>query len=149
MRVNNYQCDAALNKEVTIDEIEKVISKLKNNKSVGNDQVPNEVIKCNTYKYILFKLLLFCFSNSLVPTIWKHAIIKPIPRGATKDPFEPLNHWGISLVSCVAKSYIKVISVDEQNGFRPGRSCEVHIFALSKIIQGKVKKDSNIYIAPL
>ena len=99
MRENNYQCNAALNKEVSIDEIEKVISKLKNNKSVGNDQVPNEVIKCNTYKYLLFKLVQFCFNNGLVPTIWEQAIIKPIPKGATKDPFVPLNYRGISLIS--------------------------------------------------
>ena len=110
MRENNYQCNAALNKEVSIDEIEKVISKLKNNKSVGNDQVPNEVIKCNTYKYLLFKLVQFCFSNSLVPKIWKQAIIKPIPKGPTKDPFAPLNYKGISLISCVAKSYSSFIN---------------------------------------
>ena len=93
MRENNYQCNVALNKEVSIDKIEKVISKLKNNKSVGN-QVTNEVIKCNTYRYLLFELVQFCFSNSLVPTIWRQAIIKPIPKGATKDPFD-LYPWTI------------------------------------------------------
>ena len=152
IRENNYQCNVVLNKEVSIDEIQKVISKLKNNKSVGNDQIPNEVIKCRTYRYLLFKLVQF--NNSLVPTIWKKAIIKPIPKGATKYPFVPLNYRGISLMPCVAKSYSSFINnrivdycnelgifVDEQNGFRPGRSCEDHIFALSNIIQGKVKKD--------
>ena len=44
MRENNYQCNAALDKEV--DEVEKVISKLKNDSSVGNDQIPNEVTQC-------------------------------------------------------------------------------------------------------
>ena len=145
MRENNYQCNAALNKEVSIDEIEKVISKLKNYKSVGNDKVPDEVIKCNTYKYLQFELVSFCFSNSLVPTIWKQAIIKPIPKGTTKDPFVSLNYRGISLISGVAKSYSRFINnrimgycnelgifVDEQNGFRSGRSCEGHIFCTVK-----------------
>ena len=72
-----------------------------------------------------------CFRNCLVPTLWcKAMMIKPIQKGANKDPFVPLNYKVISLISCVSKAYsallnnnivgycnILDICVDEQNGF--------------------------------
>ena len=96
----------------------------------------------------------------MIPACWKKAIIKPIPKGSNKDPSVPLNYRGISLTSCVAKTYSSLLNnhivdycnglelfADEQNGFRPGRSCEDHIFSLSNIIKGKVNINTSIYCA--
>ena len=44
MKSEGYLGDILLNRSVAIDDIEKVVAKLKNNKSVGNDEIPNEVI---------------------------------------------------------------------------------------------------------
>ena len=65
----------------------------------------------------------------------------------------PLNYRGVSLISCVAKTCSRLLNnrivyycnelelfADKQNGFRPGRSCDDHIFSLSNIIKGKVNK---------
>ena len=61
---------------------------------------------------------------------------KPIPKRSNKNPYVPLNYRGISLISSVAKTYFSLLNnrivhycnelelfADEQNGFRPGRSC--------------------------
>ena len=160
MKNVGYLGNILLNKEIAIDEIEKVVAKLKNNKSVGNDEIPNEVIKCKAFTRVLYLLIKKCFHTSMVPSCWKKAIIKPIPKGSNKDPYVPLNYRGISLISCVAKTYSSLLNnrivhycneldlfADEQNGFRLGRSCEDHIFSLSSIIKGKVNKNTSIYCA--
>ena len=43
---NGYECNTFLNSGLSYDELEKVISKLKNNKAIGCDGIPNEVM-CN------------------------------------------------------------------------------------------------------
>ena len=50
-----------LNKDLTLDELENVIAKLKNKKSMGWDKIPNEVIKNKSITLLLF----ICFSKML------------------------------------------------------------------------------------
>ena len=132
-----------LNKDLTLDELENVIAKLKTKKSIGCDKIPNEVIKNKSITSLLLNFFQKCFDSSLVPSVWLKSIITPIPKNAQKDPYTPLNYRGISLLSCVSKVYSSLINnriqlycnmtdmlVDEQNGFRSGRSCEEHIFTL-------------------
>ena len=58
-------------------------------------------------------------------------IIKPIPKGASKDPYVPLNYRGISLLCCLKTIYTSILTrrlynyldsenliVEEQNGLR-------------------------------
>ena len=88
-----------------------------------------------------------CFTHNIIPTLWTKSIIKPIPKGSSKDPNVPLNYGGINLLSCVSKvlsgilnrrlcSYYDILGlmVDEQNGFRKQRSCEEHVFTLTSIL---------------
>ena len=83
-----------------------------------------------------------------MPTAWQNALIKPIPKGAGKDPYVPLEYRGISLLSCVSKTYTSILNArladfmnsnslfpEEQNGFRKGRSCEDHIFSLTSLVK--------------
>ena len=59
-----------------------------------------------------------------------------------------MNYRGVSLLSCISKLYSAFITkrlsyyletndgiADEQNGFRPNRSCEDHIFSLNSILR--------------
>ena len=63
-----------------------------------------------------------------------------------------MNYRGINLISCTAKIYSSILNsrvsayledsvilVEEQNGFRKGRSCEDQIFVLSSVIKSKKK----------
>ena len=99
-----------INTDITVDEVEAAVTKLKNGKATGVDCIPNEVIKKQSvliWWYLLFQV---CFENSLVPSIWRNAIIYPIPKCAIKDPFVPLNYRGISLFSCVSKTYSSILN---------------------------------------
>ena len=91
-----------------------------------------------------------CFDFHIVPGAWQEAVISPIPWSASKDPCVPLNYRGISLLSCFYKIYSSLLNnrlskhceannllVDEQNGFRPDRSCDDHVFSLSSVLRNR------------
>ena len=128
---------------------------LKLRKATGIDLIPNEVIKCPEVASLFHKLFNVCLSSGFLPSVWQSAWIKPIPKGAGKDPYVPLNYRGISLLSCVAKTYSGILNTrlsnfmkdhdlfpEEQNGFRQGRSCEDHIFSLTSIVRNRMSMNS-------
>ena len=107
---------------------------------------------------LLLKFFQKCFDSSLVPSIWLKSVITPIPKPAMKDPYTPLNYHGISLISCLSKVYYSILNkrisaycnssniiVDEQNAFRPGRSCEEHILTLTTIIRNQFAKSKPLF----
>ncbi len=123
-----------LNKNISTDEINHVIDKLKNRKAPGIDKIPNEVLRCTPIKNCLMKLFQYYFDTGLLPSCWNKAIIKPIPKSRSKDPRIPLNYRGINLLSCIYKAYGCIINrrltgyfeqndllEDTQNGFRTDR----------------------------
>ena len=96
------------------------------------------------------------FDISVIPCIWRKAIICPILKYPNSDRRLPLNYRGISLLSCISKMYSAFLNkrlsyclesndilADEQNGFRAKRSCEEHIFTLNSII----KNNSSVFTA--
>ena len=87
-------------------------------------------------------------------------VINPIPKGSDKDPYVPLNYRGISLLCTMGKVFTAILNhrinnfcnqfdilVDEQNGFRKGRSCNDHIFSVSSIIRNKINAKESIFCA--
>lgn len=157
MLQDNHQSNGQLNTSISFDEVERQINKAKFHKATGCDNIPNEVLKSDDVKIMLYKLFVFCFENSKVPVEWMKAIINPIPKGSDKNPYLPLSYRGISLLSCIGKIYTGILNsritkyledldifVDEQNGFRANRSCEDHVFVLTSIIQSRLcdKKDT-------
>ena len=108
----------------------------------------------------LLKLFKICYDSRCIPSIWRQGIIKPIPKGGAKDPFLPLNYRGITLVSCVYKIFSSLINtrvlnfleqnellVDEQNGFRSGRSCSGHLFSITSIVRKRLETGSSTFCA--
>jgi len=151
MNNNDFDSNLTLNKNISYDEIEKQIFKLKNKKAAGIDGIPNEILKHKDVMLVLYKLFDFCFNNQMIPSDWSKAIICPIPKGSDKNPYLPLSYRGISLLPCISKVYTGILNyrlinyleeldllADEQNGFRPNRSCEDHVFVLTSIIQKRL-----------
>ena len=94
----NYEIqNDPLNKPFCHDELKQVIKRLKTNKAVGCDNVPNEVLKQRSVSEMLLKYFHTCFESGIVPTIWLKSIINPIPKDSKKNPYVPLNYRGISL----------------------------------------------------
>ena len=146
----SYSENVYVNGEITFEEVEGVINKLKMHKAVGLDKIPNEVIRTHDVKLILHKYFNKCFEYCKIPSIWLRALIVPVPKGSGKDPLVPLNYRGISILSCVYKTYSSILNsrivsyfeelrwfADEQNGFRRNRSCQDHLYVLNSIIRNR------------
>ena len=114
----------------------------------------------NSLQGVLHLFFSLCFTHHIVPKLWQKAIISPIPNSSLKDPFVPLNYRGISLLSCIYKLYSSVINNElssycacsklideEQNGFRPGRSCLDHVFVLSSVIRNRQSNNMSTFEA--
>ncbi len=133
-----------LNCNFTVNEVKNAVIKSKLGKSPGIDQLPNEVFKNDLITSILHKMFQFCFDVGKVPSVWRKALITPIPKDDKADARVPLNYCGISLICCSAKLYTSLLNVrlcnfsddgqlivDEQNGFRKNRSCQDDIFVFN------------------
>ena len=147
-----------LNTPISVDEISKACSNSKNSKSPGIDKLPYEVYKNDRSIKLLHALFNRCFSTGMVPSVWKKAIIKPIPKNSASDPRVPLNYRGISLLNSSSKLFTMVLNtrltvyldaneiiVDEQNGFRKLRSCADHLFTLCSIIRNRKSKGLSTF----
>ncbi len=99
---------------------------------------------------LLYNRFSKCFEFGIVPTICLKALISPVPKSASKDPYVPLNYRSISLLSCVSKvlsclinnrviSYCELgdLLVDEHSGYRKNRACVDHMYTITSI---KIKK---------
>ena len=96
----------------------------------------------------------------MVPNDWGKAIITPIPKCSSKNPYLPLSYRGISLLPCISKIYTNILNrritfylenmnllADEQNGFRCNRSCEDHVFSLTTIVQNRLYHGKDTFVA--
>ena len=148
------------NAPFTLDEIDKVRCKMKLDKAVGSDVIPNEVLKSEGIRKLLLSFVNMCYFNNVIPSVWRVSIISPIPKSSSKDPCVPLNYRGISLLSCFYKMYTSLLNMrlanycetsgylaDEQNGFRSGRSCQDHIYSLSSVIRNRKSDGNDTYCA--
>ena len=102
---NPTETNDMVNVEISYDEIERLVKKAKNNKALGIDFVPNEVLKQKNIILALWRLFRLYFTHSLTPSIWLKAIICPIPKSSCTDPYSPLQYRGISLLSNISKIY--------------------------------------------
>ena len=150
-----------LNLEFTLEEIQTIISHLKNNKTPGLDLLRNEFLKNAPKELVNFicRLFNFILNTSLIPDVWCQGLIMPLykNKGDSKDPD---NYRGITLLSCLGKLFTACISsriskfmdVDyklgpEQAGFREAFSTTDHIFTLYSIIDFYTNKKRRVYCA--
>ncbi len=155
-----YAQNAAINKQIEISEVRKVVNKAKLGKAYGTDCIPNDVLKNDNMIKAMHSLFQTCFDYGMIPSVWTEAIICPIPKSRTNDPRIPLNYRGLSILSCVYKLYSSLLNNrvlsyleennllhDEQNGFRKNRSCADHIFTISSIVKNKLNDNASVYAA--
>ena len=151
-----------LNRQFTVDEIEKCISKLNNNKACGFDEIINEYIKVTKSKMLpiyvgLFNLIL---NTGTIPEIWLHGKIMPIYKNSG-DSTDPNNYRPISILSCLGKLFTALLSErlntlmeedeilkENQAGFRKHYSTTDHILSLYSLLE-ILKHEKRNYFAHL
>ncbi len=100
------------NSDISEAEVQCAINRAKCGKSPGIDNLPNEVLRVSRIVSLITKLLNMCFKHSVIPSMWKKAIISPIPKGKNKDPRVPLNYRGIRLMNRMgSSSYVPALII--------------------------------------
>ena len=156
--LNEQNFDNDLDLEFSEDELRKVISSLKNNKSAGIDSITGEILKASFEFTSPFLLLLYnrMFSSSEYPRAWGEGIIAPVFKKG--DPNEASNYRGITLISVLAKinsqlllnrltswteNYEKI--TNNQFGFQKGKSVQDCIYILHAVISRVLNKGQKLY----
>ena len=114
-------------------EIEKAIESLKNNKSAGPDNIPEELLKADIYtaEHTLHGLRTKIWEQECIPSEWKEEILVTIPKKG--DLRLCKNYRRIMLLPTAGKVLNRIIldrmrdALDErlrvnQTGFKPSRS---------------------------
>jgi hypothetical protein len=164
MECNNKEGSAVgLNRNIMLEEVESVISKLENKKSPGLDGITNECIKnCKVFLVpLLCQLFNKVLETGIYPDMWCSALIVPIHKsGSTEDKG---NYRGISLLSCISKIFTSILNnrlqkwaeendrmFEEQGGFTKGKGTVDQIFILQSLVSKYLCKERgrcyNIFI---
>ena len=140
---------SALGIEPTEEEIATAMKAMANEKAVGPDGLPAELLKLGlqqdrTILLEFHRLTTLIWREGKVPQQWKDAVITvPHKKG---DKTECENYGGISLVSHAGKVLLKVVAKrlsayceakgllpEEQCGFRPNRSTTDMMFVVRRL----------------
>nr|XP_014347369.1 PREDICTED: sorting nexin-29-like [Latimeria chalumnae] len=144
--------------DITIEEVEAAISRLKNGKVAGIDNISAEILK-NGGKELIHQLHSICqqiWLEEKVPSQWKKGTICKLPK---KGDLLDCNNWrGITLLSVPGKGFCSIILLcireavdnvlrEEQAGFRANRSCIDQIHVLRDIINKCIEFNHPIVIS--
>ena len=153
--------DAILNDAISEEEVLKASTKLRNNKSPGEDEVLNEFIKASMPHMVKQYVGLFnkILDTSTYPEAWALGLIIPIykKKGDKKDCN---NYRGITLLSCLGKLFTTVLNErlkqycdinkiikENQTGFLANYSTTDHIFSLKSLIDIFFKNKQKLFCA--
>ena len=149
-----------LNIPISLAEVELAVSGLNPNKAPGLDRIQGSHLNHPALSPLLHTLFSVCFDSAIIPSEWCSALIHPILKPNTPDPRNPANYRGIALQSVVLKVFCKVLNArlsdwsetncilsDEQNGFRPDRSCLDHLFVIYSVIGARKLNKLPTFVA--
>ena len=99
-----------LDYSITPDELKKASEILKSGKSVGIDNLSNEMLSClvDSTPLVLIKLFNLILDGGEVLPDWTTAYIVPMHKNGMKS--DPLNYRGISLLSCLGKLFLSILN---------------------------------------
>ena len=140
-------CFNELDFAITDEEITTAISKLKNDKSPGLDNITNNMIKCSQNSLLLCYKKIFnaCLATGIYPVAWAEGYVVPLHK--SNDVYDPNNYRGLTITSSIGKLFNSVLNsrldkflaknkiIDDcQIGFTKKARTSDHMFVLKTII---------------
>ena len=140
--------------------LRSALSKLRNGKATGKDNIPGEFLKHGGQ--VLENALVDLFAKikvcEKIPSEWYEGIVKPLHKDGNKECLN--NYRGITISSIVYKLLVTIIEdqaidyVEDENllgefqgAFRRHRRCEDQIFNLKGICTIRKSKKQKTYLA--
>ena len=98
-------------KEVTVDEVVKLILKLKNSSSTGVDFIDTKTVKliAKDIAPALSHIINLSLKTSTYPSLWKWAKVVPLLKSASADPILPKSYRPVALLPIMSKILEKVV----------------------------------------
>lgn len=141
---------------ITLEELRKALKESKNKKSAGPGGIPIELIKYGPD--ILLEIVADIFNKCLIdgdniPDDWNISYVSSIYKKGDRRSCE--NYRGISVVSAMGRLYGKVLKkriekeveeIEDQSGFRAGRSCLDNIFVLQQVMERRKERNLPTHI---
>ena len=138
----------SLSKQFTVEEVQEVIKTLKNEKAMGVDNLPAEVLKNASPLFVKMLTRLFngILEKSKVPDVWKTGRVVMVHKAGSK--LELGNYRPLTVICTMSALFSKVLTVrltdvveemgvlgEIQQGFRKGRCGADNNFVLHTILQ--------------
>ena len=144
-----------LNDNISIDEIQCAVAKIKKGKSPGTDGIPAEFIKCSieTIKYDLQTLYNYILASGIYPDKWCEGLRVAIPKG--ENDIRPITIEPIfgKILETIFDNRITFINesfqkTDRYNGgFLKGARTQDNMFIITSCIQKQLCLGKNLYVA--
>ena len=145
-----------MGEEITLAEVQRAVKRLQKGKAVGVDGLMNEVFKYGGEVMLdsLCKLFNFVFRSEKFPLSWARGLIVPLFKGGSEEAkYDPGKYRNITLLSVLGKTYTSILNerlsnwveqnnvlVEEQAGFRKGRSTIDQLLILTELIRHRRPK---------
>lgn len=157
-RVKGDMKNEELDEDITEEEVKEAIGDLKNNKSPGPDRIAAEMYKEMPHegKSRLARVMNRIWVSGKMPKTMKDTIIFPIYKKGKKR--DPRNYRGVSFLNSTSKIFTKILQkrmekfleenniiVENQAGYRKGRTTIDHVYVLKGIIDINEKKGKKVY----
>lgn len=153
------KCFSELDNHISVAEISNAISKLKNGKAPGLDNISNNMIKCSQTFLLpcLYKIFNSCLTFGYYPKPWSSGYIIPIHK--SNDSSDPNNYRGITVTNAIGKLFNKILDIrldkflekhhiisDYQIGFTRKARTSDHMYILKTIIDKYCNtKDGRVF----
>lgn len=152
----NIACNESENiDDITADETKRIINTFRNGKSAGPGSVNIELLKHGPSSLfeILTQLYNRCLKGEELPQDFKKGYISNIYKKG--DRKQCTNYRGITVLSSIGRVYGKIlkfrlerdlIDVEEQSGFRAGRSCIDNIFSIKQVTDKRLAHNLETHL---
>ena len=141
--------------EITLEEVQRGIARLKNRKTPGVCKISGEMLKAGGEVVVvwLHRIVNKAWKSSMVPDDWMKALVVPVHKKGSKLHFK--NYRGISLLSIPGKVYAKILEkrirdimedkiLEEQGAFRKKRSCTDQLFTVRMLSEKTIAKNKRM-----
>ena len=119
-----------VSKHLTFSEFSKILNSRRNGSAPGINMIPYKVYKfCSSLRDFLFRLIVSCFKNCVVPIQWRIAVETYIPKVKDPDQSKIKDFRAISLLNVEGKLFFSVLS----------KRLEQHIFK-NNLIDKSIQK---------
>ena len=97
--------DKIFNRDITLEEVEGAISKLKTGKAAGPDTFPPDLFiqAGDNMRTAIHRLFSMSWDEGLLPEAWKSADVKFLRKPGKTNYYSPSSYRPISLTSCLVK----------------------------------------------